>query len=139
MELYTYNLSVQYSYGSPTTIYSEPLPMPLLLQQIAEFNEGLNDKQYPVIECSIQPFPSIKVKLKPSIKETFGELASDLLPIVKVSVDEVTGKSLYHHFICHDGKWHKGRLAEIAVEDIVYYGQDLKWLSVVEKFYNTTV
>lgn len=137
MELYTYNLSVQYSYGSPTTIYSEPLPLPLLLQQIAEFNEGLNDKQYPVIECSIQCFPSIKVKLKPSVKETFGSLAPDLLSIAGVSPDEITGQLLYHHFICHEGEWHKGRLAEVVVEDIVYYGQDPKWLSVVEKFYES--
>lgn len=134
MELYTYNLSVQYSYGSPTTIYSEPLPLPLLLQEIADFNAKLNDKQYPVLECSIQSFPSIKVKLKQSVKELFGNLAPDLLPISDVSIDEFTGKFLYHHFIYHDGKWHKGSLAEIAIEDIVYYGQDAKWLSIVEGF-----
>ena len=124
MELYSYTLNVcrpssEGKDGYTEECFSPILPLPMLLELLSETLKYIKADEI-VSSIPIKRDCYCKIKVKDSFKELLGELVTDeYIPISKTSVDEITGKTLYHHFIYHEGKWHEGRISSVVIEDII--------------------
>lgn len=133
MELYSYILNVRKPNtedkdGYTEDCFSPTLPLPMLLELLAETLKYVRDDEI-VQNINIRQTCYCKVKVVDSFKEVLGELASDeYIPVSETSVDEITGNTLYHHFVYHEGKWSEGRMSSAVVEKVIM--AEAKWYSV---------
>lgn len=119
MELYSYTLSVCRAKGCIEELFSPILPLPVLLELLAESFKSIKANEI-IIRINIKRDCYCKVKVKDSFKKTLGKFVADeYIPISKTSIDEVTGKTLYHHFIFYEGEWREGRISSIVIEDMI--------------------
>lgn len=132
MELYSYTLNVRREKiedkESRTDYFSPILPLPMLLELLAETLKCVKADEI-VQDISIRQDCYCKVKVIDSFKEVLGELVNDdYIPISRTSIDEITGNTLYHHFVCYEGKWHEGSISSVVVEEVIM--PVAKWYSV---------
>lgn len=133
MELYSYTLNVRRPKTEDEEDYTEDyfspiLPLPMLLELLAEALKQVKPDEI-VQNVNIRPECYCKIKVKDSFKEVLGNLVpSEHIFVSKTSIDEITGNTLYHHFVFHEGEWSEGRISSIAVEEVIM--PVAKWYSV---------
>lgn len=133
MDLYSYTLNIRKPKAEGKEVYTEDhfsptLPMLMLLELLTETLKHIKADEI-VQSINIRQDCYCKIKVIDSFKEVVGELVADEeIPISKTSVDEITGNTLYHHFVCHEGKWSEGRISSIVVKEVIM--PVAKWYSV---------
>lgn len=115
MELYYYDIKAE-GRRFPTQVYSPPRPMALLLEQLSKSTQCLEESGSTCKTIDIRKASCSKLILTAKGQELLGE---EPILVADTSVDEVTGKTLYHHYSLHDGKWSVGRIAEILVDEVI--------------------
>lgn len=133
MDLYSYTLNIRKPKAEGKEVYTEDhfsptLPMPMLLELLTETLKHIKADEI-VQSINIRQDCYCKIKVKDSFKEVLGDLAhSEYVFVSKISVDEITGNTLYHHFVCHEGKWNESRISSTAVKEVII--PVAKWYSV---------
>ena len=115
MELYYYDIKAE-GRNFPTQVYSPPRPMALLLEQLSKSTSIIESSGSSCQSIDIRKALVPKLKLTTKGQELLGE---ELILVADTNIDEATGKTLYHHYLLHDGKWGVGRIAEVLVDEVL--------------------